>query len=66
MKRSSTNGSSDTLWSNDASPDFYLPSLGIERDNEVNGKFTIHVVDNTPGEAGQLDGFKLFVSSRFD
>ena len=63
---SHTNGSSDVLWNHDASPDLYLPSLGIERDNTVNGRFTLHVADTVAGESGTLDGVKLVVSSRFD
>ncbi len=60
------NGSSDVLWNNDPNPSLYLPSFGIERDNEVNGKFTIHVVDTVAGKAGKLNGFKMLVSSRWD
>jgi hypothetical protein len=63
---SSTNGSSDVLWNHPNSPDYYLPSNGLERDNEVNAKLTLHVVDSVSGMAGQLNGFKVLISSRWD
>jgi hypothetical protein len=62
----STNGSDSLLWNNDASPAFYLPALGIERDNYVNGKLTLKVVDTVSGETGVLNGFDVWVSSRYD
>jgi hypothetical protein len=62
----STNGSDSVLWNHDDSPDYYLPANGIERDNYINGKLTLHVVDSVTGESGTLNGFKLMVSSRYD
>jgi Proprotein convertase P-domain len=62
----STNGSDSLLWNNDSSPAFYLPALGIERDNEVNAMLTLEVVDTVSGETGVLNGFEVWVSSRYD
>lgn len=62
----STNGSDSLLWNHEQSPAFHLPALGIERDNEVNAKLTLEVIDTVSGEAGVLKGFEVWVSSRYD
>lgn len=61
------NGSEAVLWNHDQSPDYYLPALCcIDRDDFVNGVWTIHVTDTVTGEVGQLSGYRLFVTSRWD
>lgn len=61
------NGSQAVLWNHDDSPDYYLPALCcIDRDDFVNGIWTIHVTDTVTGEVGQLSGYRLFVTSRWD
>lgn len=62
----STNGSDSLLWNHEASPSFYLSATGIERDNYINGKLTLQVVDTVSGESGTLNGFEVWVSSRYD
>jgi len=62
----STNGSDSVLWSHEASPRSYLSARGIERDNYINGTLTLHVVDSVDGEQGVLNGFTVWVSSRYD
>lgn len=66
VKLISTNGSDSLLWNNDSSPAYYLPALGIERDNYVNGKLTLEVVDTVSGQSGVLNGFEVWLSSRYD
>jgi hypothetical protein len=62
-----SNQSSAVLWNHQASPDAYLSAgYGIERDNFVNGEWTLHVADTVGGEVGQLGGVTLLISSRWD
>ncbi|MEQ9324195.1 MAG: proprotein convertase P-domain-containing protein [Polyangiaceae bacterium] len=63
----SANGSSTVLWNNEQNPDYYTSETwGIERDNYVNGTWTLKVVDSVAGEVGSLEGYKLLISSRWD
>jgi len=63
----STNGSDSMLWNHDPNAGRETnPALGIERDNYVNGAFTLEIVDTVAGESGTLRGFSLWVSSRYD
>lgn len=63
----SANGSSSVLWNHEASPDYYTSETwGIERDNFVNGTWTLKVVDSVGGEVGTVEGYKLLISSRWD
>lgn len=63
----SANGSSTVLWNNETNPDDYTSETwGIERDNFVNGTWTLKVVDSVAGEVGTLEGYKLLISSRWD
>jgi len=63
------NGDSAVLW--DRSPELsdwsrsFVP-MGISRDDEVNGRWTLHVEDLVTGETGELRHFQLFIVSRFD
>lgn len=63
----SANGSSSVLWNNESHPDHYTSETwGIERDNFVNGTWTLKVVDSVAGETGSLEGYKLLIGSRWD
>jgi Proprotein convertase P-domain len=63
----SSNGSSAVLWNNEQNPDAYTSETwGIERDNYVNGLWTLKVIDSVAGEVGSLNGYKLLISSRWD
>lgn len=59
---------STTLWAGgDANPPSYITETwGIERDNEVNGTWTVTITDNGQGVAGHFNGFTLTVTSRYD
>lgn len=62
-----SNGSSDVVWNHEPSPELRVSDLwGIERDNFVNGEWTLHIADTVSGETGQLNRVELLVSSRFD
>ncbi len=54
------------LWNHDSAPASYLPAFGLERDNYINGKLTLQVVDTVGGESGTLNGFQVWASSRYD
>jgi len=63
----STNGSDSMLWDHDPNAGRETnPALGIERDNYINGTFTLEIVDTVAGESGTLHGVSLWVSSRYD
>lgn len=62
----STNGSGGVLWNHEDSPEYQLTAAGIEGDNYINGTLTLHVVDTVSGVSGTLNGFELYVSSRYD
>jgi len=59
---------SSTLWAGgDSNPPSYITETwGIERDNEVNGTWTVTITDNGQGDAGTFNGFTLTVTSRYD
>lgn len=42
------------------------PVVGFSGDEEVNGVWTLRVIDQTTGETGVLDAWSLTVGSRFD
>jgi hypothetical protein len=61
------NTSSDVLWENEASPAAeVIAGWGIDRDDFVNGTWSLQVADTVAGEPGTLHGFTLTVSSRYD
>jgi hypothetical protein len=58
---------SATLWDRQQDPPNYVyETWGIERDNEVNGTWTLHIEDKGQGAPGTLIGFVLTVTSRYD
>ena len=58
---------SATLWDQQQDPPTYVyETWGIERDNEVNGTWTLHIEDKGQGAPGTLIGFVLTVTSRYD
>ena len=58
---------SATLWDQQQDPPSYVyETWGIERDNEVNGTWTLHIEDKGQGDPGTLIGFVLTVTSRYD
>jgi len=59
---------STVLWAGgDANPPSYVTETwGIERDNEVNGTWTVTIVDVGQGAGGTFEGFTLTVTSRYD
>ncbi|MEM1033136.1 MAG: proprotein convertase P-domain-containing protein [Myxococcota bacterium] len=59
---------SASLWTGgDPNPPSYITETwGIERDNTVNGTWTVTVTDTGAGAGGTFAGFTLWVTSRFD
>ena len=61
------NGTSGTVWSNEADPQSYVAvNNGISRDDAINGLWTLTVTDTVSGNAGTLHGWTLDLSSRWD
>jgi len=64
------NGARAVLW--DRSPEFdgrdrsFVTSGEISRDDTVNGRWQLRVEDEVTGETGTLNGWTLFVVSRWD
>lgn len=60
-------GGYEVLWDGETDPKSKLSAgWGIERDNMVNGTWTLEIIDNVSGEAGTLNGWSLYLSSRWD
>jgi DNA uptake protein ComE-like DNA-binding protein len=58
-----------TVWEVDGAGDARVvmgPATGIERDSEVNGEWTLTVIDTRAGSVGTLDGWSLELTSRLD
>ena len=56
----------DVLWEYGSAGEARISALGIERDADVNGVWTLIVTDSTGGSAGTLRGWSLELTSRFD
>jgi|GEM_PF-3600283 DNA uptake protein ComE-like DNA-binding protein len=60
-------GGYEILWNHEANPPTQVSAgWGIERDNMVNGVWTIDVIDTVSGNAGELLGVSLWLSSNYD
>lgn len=60
-------GTSAVLWNQESDPSSeVIVGCCIERDYYVNGTYTLEIVDTQGGEAGTLNGFSLYVNSRYD
>ena len=60
-------GGYEVLWEGEADPDAKVSAgWGIERDNMVNGSWTLEVIDNVSGQTGTLNGWSMFITSRWD
>jgi len=60
-------GGYEVLWDSEADPKTKISAgWGIERDNEVNGTWTLEIIDNVTGETGELNGWSMFITSRWD
>ena len=61
------NGDESPLWvyESDAT-DVVYANQGITRDDRVNGTWTLHVADLETGTVGTLEGWELFIVSRWD
>jgi len=60
-------GGYELIWDHDPNPPYEVSAgPGIERDNMVNGTWTVEVIDTVNGNPGELRGFTLWLSSRWD
>jgi DNA uptake protein ComE-like DNA-binding protein len=60
-------GTSAVLWNQESNPSAeVIVHCCIERDYYVNGTYTLEIVDTQGGETGTLNGFSLWVTSRYD
>jgi DNA uptake protein ComE-like DNA-binding protein len=60
-------GTSAVLWNQESNPPAEIVvGCCIERDYYVNGTYTLEIVDTKGGAPGTLNGFSLWVSSRWD
>ena len=60
-------GGYELIWDHDPNPPYQVSAgPGIERDNMVNGTWTVEVIDTVSGNAGELRGLSLWLSSRWD
>lgn len=61
-----SNGSSATLWDHDPDAGGDKIDQQLERDNYINGTLTLRVVDTVTGAAGNVTGWSVWLSSRWD
>lgn len=59
-------GGYELLWDHEANPAYELNPYGIERDNMINGTWRLEVTDTVTGEAGVLNGWSMWLTSRWD
>lgn len=60
-------GAYAVLWNNHPSPPSVVEQpLGVEFDNMVNGVWRLEVLDTATGEVGTIDGWSMWISSRWD
>lgn len=60
-------GGYEVLWDRQANPPMEVSAgWGIERDNMVNGVWTLEIIDTVTGNAGEFRGANLYLSSRWD
>jgi hypothetical protein len=60
-------GGSEVIWNHEANPPTVVSAgWGIERDNMVNGVWSVEVIDTVAGNAGEFWGANLYLSSRWD
>ena len=60
-------GAGGTLWNNEANPpSFFEVAPGIEGDNMVNGPWILEVTDTVTGETGTINGWSMWITSRWD
>ncbi len=60
-------GPFEVIWNNEADPPAVVSALwGIERDNMVNGVWTVEVIDTVSGNAGEFRSANLYLTSRWD
>lgn len=60
-------GASAVIWQPGSNgPSTVVVTWGIERDAQVNGVWTLYVIDTKTGETGTLNGWTLDLTSRWD
>jgi hypothetical protein len=60
-------GGFEVIWDHEANPPTMVSAgWGIERDNMVNGTWTIKVTDTVSGNSGEMWGMMLWISSAMD
>ncbi|MBW2454584.1 MAG: proprotein convertase P-domain-containing protein [Deltaproteobacteria bacterium] len=60
-------GGMEVIWDHEPNPPSEVSAgWGIERDNMVNGTWTVEVIDTVNGNSGQLLGFTLWLTSNWD
>lgn len=60
-------GAGGYLWNLDANPPAFIEAApGIEGDNMVNGPWILEVTDTVTGEAGTINGWSMWITSRWD
>ena len=60
-------GGYELIWNHDADPSIEVSAgPGIDRDGPANGTWRVEVIDTVSGNAGELLGFQLWMSSAWD